>query len=508
MRGLGSWPVACQKLNKQSLISVLSRMTATRSLLLRPCQALWLLLIFTIAAGCPEKKPMAKKGEADKLKQPLVLLVVDDPRLGDAVAREWRARTEEELIVRAASAADIEKANRLPADAIVFPEGMIGRLAERGLIAPMDSASLESADFNYRDIFDLIRLREMKWGDKTVATPLGSPQLLLAYRDDLFEKAGLSPPRTWSEYQRVIEKLSDRAVLGDWVAKRDQAWRAAIEPLADGWAGQMLLARAAAYAMHRDQVSPLFRFESMAPLIDQPPYRRALEELIAAAETGGFSEDRFTPQGAMAELREGRCAIALTWMSAVVEGSKSHAVDGQIRFAMLPGAVEAYRYATKSWENRGEDDRVHVPLLAVSGRMAAISATSAEPRRAESLVLWLAGSDVSEQIAPRSTATTLFRQSQMAASGRWTGGLPAEASRQYAEALAQTLGLPRSFPGLTIPGRERYLEALDKAVQQVIQGKPVNDALADAARRWGEITGELGWEKQRRANARSLGQNP
>ena len=473
-----------------------------RPVTFRRCSCLLLVLLF---AGCPDAQRSQNKTDSSQKKSSgLVLLVVDDPKLGDAVAREWRARTEDNLVVHNATLADVERASRLPADAIIFPNGLIGSLAERGLIAPLDSSSLENADFNVRDIFDQIRLREMKWGDKAFATPLGSPQFLLAYRADIFEKAQLKPPETWNDYHEAVKKLADRPVLPDGAETADSPWRSAIEPLADGWAGQLLLARAAAYALHRDQVSPLFRFDTMSPLIDQPPYRRALEELVAAAKAGAFGSERLTPQAAMAELRAGRCAMALTWPSAELSTEDSQAAS--IRFALLPGSSEAYRFATRSWEKRGEDESIHVPLLAIAGRLAAISATSSEPRRAESLVLWLAGAEVSQQCAPHSHATTLFRLSQVNTSSRWTGGLPAQTSRQYAETLAQTLSLPRFFPGLTISGRAEYLSALDHAVHAALDGKPAKDALAEAAQTWNEITARLGVEKQRRANARSLGQ--
>jgi hypothetical protein len=86
--------------------------------------------------------------------------------------------------------------------------------------------------------------------------------------------------------------------------------------------------------------------------------------------------------------------------------------------------------------------------------------------------------------------------------------LPAEASRQYAETLAQTLNSSRSYPGLTIPGREKYLAALDHAVRQALDGKSAGESLTAAAKTWAEITAELDAEKQRRANALSLGQVP
>src|SRR5262249_12571010 len=153
------------------------------------------------------------------------------------------------------------------------------------------------------------------------------------------------------------------------------------------------------------------------------------------------------------------------------------------------------------------EENSHIPLSAIAGRMAAVSSSAADPRRAEGFVIWLAGSEVSQQVSPRSDATTLFRRSQVAASGRWTGALAPRSSRQYADVLAESLSAPRAFPGLTLPGRSDYLAALDEAVRQAVSGQQsTKDALTGAARRWHEITQRLGVEQQRRSNARSLGQ--
>src|SRR6266436_5985694 len=194
-------------------------------------------------AGCPSTNNSTTKRPAKS--QPLVLLVADDPQLGQAIAREWLGRTEEPLTVRDVSLAELSSASRLPADAVIFPSGSIGQLAERGLIMPLEPAALEEPDFHYRDIFEQIRLREMRWGNRTVAAPLGSPQLLLAYRPDVFEKLGLEPPTDWTAYEKAVGRLADRASLGDLAPPGERPWRAAIEPLTDGWAGEVLLARAA-----------------------------------------------------------------------------------------------------------------------------------------------------------------------------------------------------------------------------------------------------------------------
>jgi multiple sugar transport system substrate-binding protein len=269
--------------------------------------------------------------------------------------------------------------------------------------------------------------------------------------------------------------------------------------------------------MHRDQVSALFRFDTMAPLIDQPPFIRALEELVAAAKAGGFTEQRLTPQQAFAALRAGKCGMAITWPPCDLAAASDNAAASEnaaagdnaaapIAVALLPGAKQAYRFGTKKWDARGEDESSHVPLLAISGRLAAVVSSTADPRRAQNFVLWLASRDVSQQVGPHSQATTLFRDSQIASSTRWTGALAASASRQYAEALAESLRLPRALLSPPLPGRADYLTALDEAVSAALAGTPPKEALTAAARRWQEITEKQGLEDQRRANARSLGQ--
>src|SRR5881275_1729614 len=156
------------------------------------------------------------------------------------------------------------------------------------------------------------------------------------------------PPSDWTEYQRVAERLSDRSALGDLAPPAGQPWRPTFEPLLGPAGGQLLLARAAAYAMHREQVSPLFRFDNMTPLIDQPPYVRALEELVAAAKAGGYSEGRLNPAEVFAEIRAGHCAMALTWPVNEVAAHQAAESEAKLLFAPLPGSSQAYRFATRS----------------------------------------------------------------------------------------------------------------------------------------------------------------
>src|SRR4029079_1157980 len=113
--------------------------------------------------------------------------------------------------------------------------------------------------------------------------------------------------------------------------------------------------------------------------------------------------------------------------------------DAKLRFAMLPSSREAYRFATKTWEPRGEGDVPHVAIRSISGRMAAVSASSSDARRAQGFVVWLAGRAVSPRVSQHSAAPPLFRQPQIAPAGGWTASLSPDAGRQYAEVLSHTL---------------------------------------------------------------------
>jgi ABC-type glycerol-3-phosphate transport system substrate-binding protein len=461
-----------------------------------------------LLAGCPGTSTAPPTGQP-VAEKPVTVVVVDDPSLVQAVVREWRGRSDRELKVQEITAAQAEQAGRLPGDVVVFPTGMVGHLVERGLILPLEDGALEDPDYGYRDVFAPLRLTEMRWGNRTVGVTLGSPRLLLAYRTDIFARLQMKPPADWTEYQQAAERLADRSQLGDLAPAEGQPWCAAVEPLAEGWAGQLLLARAAAYALHRDQVSPLFKFDTAEPLIAEPPYRRALEELIAAHKAAGLGDKQWTPEEALRELREGRAAMALCWPAPAKSATEVIAGPDSlpIGFALLPGSPVAYNFATKTWDRRGEGDPSFVPLSAVAGRMGAVTSSSADPRGATEVLVFLGGLEAGGTIAAHSPATTLFRPSQVASPARWAGGLNADSARQYAEAIAQAMELPRAFPGLRLPGRTEYLAALDQAVQQAILGKKTAaEALSEAAEAWREITKKLGQEAQQRANARSLGQ--
>ena len=471
--------------------------------------------------GCQTKPTPNVAGDvtaSPEQKAPLRVLVLDDEPLAAALERQWQATAEKSIEVIRAAAADAlgPEKKQLDADAVIYPAGLIGELAERQLIAALPEDTLAGDKFDARDVLDLARLREVTWGEKIYAVPLGSPQLTLLYRADIFERLKLHPPTTWSEYQRLAARLADRESLGDLAPPTDQPWHGTTEPLGPGWAGQMLLARAAAYARHRSHYSTLFDFGSMAPLIDGPPFVKALDELVAAAKWGSPQAVGWTPHDVRREFLAGHSAMAVTWPSSAIEpatatdDSKTSDVSRAtlaIACAELPGAFEMYNFREHRWEQRGSQDDPHVPLVSIAGRLGSVAKESARGRSALNLLILLSGADWSVQVLNRSPDTTLFRGRHLAAPRAWTDEtLGDEAARQYAKVTQESHKHPAWLFSVRIPGRRDYLAALDEATQQAIRAEqPPAESLRATAVRWREITTQFGEAQQRKAYRRSLG---
>ncbi len=470
--------------------------------------------------GCPGQRPSPPTQTVAPPAAPLQLLVVDDPALAEAIQQQWKARAEGALEVRNLSSAELvdPRRKRLAADAVIYPSGLIGELAERGWIMPLSDDAMGSPEFARRDVFDHLRQHETVWGEQTYAVPLGSPTLTLIYRPDAFEKLGVKPPETWQQYGELCERLSKSRELlaGAENGAGDGAgdWHAVAEPLGPGWASQVLLARAAVYARHRSYFATLFDLQSMDPLIASPPFVKALEDLVAAAKFGDPDSTKLTPADVWKSLGSGRCAMGLTWPNAAEASASGELASptrpGLLAAAELPASGEAYHVGDKQWQTRESTETGHVALLSVSGRLGSVVKGSSRSSAAASLLVRLSSAEWSKDVSPRSPATTLYRSSQIPFAKAWTGeSFSAEGATAYGELVQQVLGQTLSLDSVRLPGRTRYLAALDEAVHAAIRAdRSPAESLIEAANQWRKITQDLGLENQRRAYWRSLGKDP
>jgi multiple sugar transport system substrate-binding protein len=466
----------------------------------------FVLLVFCLFAGCgPGDAPSQREASKSLVGVKLRLVVVDDPAIAAAVRGlkdEWNAQTGADVEVSETTKEQVADAGRLPGDAVIGPAYLLGPLAEAKRLAPVPQRIARDPKGPWSETFELLRNQEAAWGAEVYGVPLGDPVLCCYCRADLLEKLHRRPPRTWNEYDDLARLLREEG------AKSTGPKYGTIEPLGPGWAGQVLLARAAAYAKQRDDYTTLFDEKTFEPAIASPPFVRALEELVAAAKHAPPEQLGFDPSATRAEFWKGSAAMAVSWPTAAnsvagAEGAKSLPVV----FTELPGAAEVFHAATRSWEPRSADAGQRVPFLGVAGRMGMVRADAASTDAAFELLLWLTDPQWGNQVFASSPATTLFRRSQVASPKAWVeNGVSATAARQYAELSVETFSRRQFLASLRLPGRAEYLAALDEAVQAAVRGRQQPAvALAAAAETWHKINQRLGIPAQRKAYMHSLG---
>lgn len=391
-----------------------------------------MLLLLAIGGAC---SPTDKEGSAvdatdpsapDNARpaRPLRVAVVDGPELGQAIEREWQASSQESIELQIVSAAQLS-AEPLHADVVIFPPAMLGQAVTARQIVPWPVAAspgeatshslAETPAYDWNDVFPWLRRRELRWGKTLYGVSFGSPQLLLLYRQDLLSRWKLSPPETWAEYAQLVSKLAEHI---SQTPETDLRY-ATLEPLVDGWATRTLLARAAAYARHPNQYSTLFQFNTMRPLIDQPPFVRALQEMVTALADLPEETHNQSPDQLAESLVAGETVMAITWPSAA-RRSDVDAESGAI-FAIrpLPGASEVYQVSNRSWQQRDGNEPQTVPVLGCSGMMGSIARRARSLENASHFLIWLTGTETSRRVSTECTQTTLFRQTQTTFPRAW-----------------------------------------------------------------------------------------
>ena len=138
-----------------------------------------------------------------------------------------------------------------------------------------------------------------------------------------------------------ISNWSTRSAANTTCARRRSRWPRAGQ-------ARMLLARAAAYARHRDYLSVLFNRETMEPLIAGSPFVRALEELVQTAKLNPACAAELTPQQCVDLVINGEAAMAIGFLDRRTKTLPT----SSIAVAELPGSDTAYHWGQARWEPR------------------------------------------------------------------------------------------------------------------------------------------------------------
>src|SRR5262249_26630738 len=146
-------------------------------------------------------------------------------------------------------------------------------------------------------------------------------------------------------------------------------------------------------------------------------------------------------------------------------------------------------------------------LLGLSGRLGSLSSQARHADNGWQLLAWLSGKEWGSRISSSSPATTLYRRSQIASPQPWLDArTDAQAAGQYAHSVQEAMSRQAWLFVPRIAGHDRYLAALDAAVEAALAGEQSPaDALQKAADAWRAITTDLGLDAQRKAYRTSVG---
>ncbi len=426
---------------------------------------------------------------------PLSLLVVDTAGVGQLIERQWSARRDGKVTATEMSLADFQSDDYQAVkeyDVVIYPIELIGELVKRKLIQEVPSSIWDSKEFNKKELFRKSRTRLVRYGSSVWGTPLGSPRLLLMYREDVLEQLGVAPPKTWEEFFAISRKLRT-AELNDG---QGNALPTAVDiPLADRWASVSYLAMCSADIRYRGKISTVFDINDMSPLINQRPFVEKLQVVKDNVDKGGL---KMTPGEAYRRILNGKSAMAIGWPSAGLL-SEDPVVNAEIRLARLPGSKNWFDFDEQIFARRDGDDPIHVDSLGFDGRMASVSADSSETVESFQFIAWLADMQIGVLFLPGTESGAPCRASHLGNVGRWMGpGVAPAAADQYVEILKASDKSNTAFVFPRIPEVLDYRKQLDDAITSCLSGDvSAQAALDQVVQQWNAITEKQGQAQQR-----------
>ncbi|MGE3315856.1 MAG: ABC transporter substrate-binding protein [Planctomycetaceae bacterium] len=389
------------------------------------------------------------------------------------------------------------------ADLLIFSPTEFGELggAKRLMtLVPEQKPVLER--IHWIDLFQGLRENGASLQRFPTVVPLASPVLVLYYRRDLLEKAGLKPPRTWEDYQKLLDTL-DKWAPG----------LTAVEPWSENFRATMFLARAVNWVKHPENYSVFFNIDDGAPLIDSPGFVRALEATLAAVARMPKEVRDYSPADCRKEIFAGKAALATCYERGPAGGQVEALTrkEGiQVGVVRLPGTVQIYNRSTNSW-NAPRDEQVnHVTLTGFAGMCGGVASASpsVEAQAAWSLLATLAIDRYESAFSEMPRSPT--RKSHTGRPEAWSGPeLVADEPLQYLDAVADSLQDHRLVVELPVVGARQFRQALTVGIGKALAdpGDP-RKRLQEIAAEWNAIVEKVGAKRVANSYRRVLGLPP
>ena len=393
-----------------------------------------------------------------------------------------------------------------------------GDVCGKGLASVMPDWVKKQVDID--DYSDYLKPPVGTWDGKTYRITIDGDCHNFNYRTDYFSDPELAKawkaeghqgewavPRTWQKVNEVTKFLKGKKIKGqDAIGYLDPA---------KGWGGfgfYFLEDRATAYVKHPDNKAWLFDPENMKPLVNNPGWVRAIQDVIDSLPSEPADQLNADPgTTAFQQFLAGTGSMLSWWgdVGSMANTSDTSVIGNDVAFDILPGSDDVYNYKTAKWEKLASGPNF-APNCAYLGWgvyvMARVDADPKKQKAAWSAAAHLGGKDLSLWMVMYPSGMQVHRNSHSDIA-EWVGaGYNKDYITSYLKSQFGSYNHPNRAIEPRIPGIFQYYSVAEDELAKVFAGKMTAQQGANSiAAAWDKLTDQIGRENQLKLYRASLG---
>lgn len=403
-------------------------------------------------------------------------------------------------------------------DAFVMSPQWNADFVAAGILEDLSSYVANDANIQWDDIAPFFRNFIATYNGSIYVVPLDGDFHMIYYRTDIFEAAGLQPPKTWEDYLAAAAQFNGTDLNGDG----ETDYGSCIPKVRQGQSFWWIVDFASARLQSQGTSQGVFfDLDTFDPLFGpNPAFLKALDLFNQTTQFGPPDELTLDLNSTRDLFLTGRCALTMDWGdigSLSIDPERSTMQD-KVGTVVVPGSTEVLDRTT------GElvpcdattcpyaiDGVNYAPFAAFGGWGGGVSAAADQSVKDAAFAFF----SYLDQPAQSNVDVTIgasgynpYRLSQFESLDPWiAAGFSESAARNYLGAIEGSLSSPNMVLDLSIPSTNRYLQTtLDTVVSQYLAGEfTAEEAAQEIFNQWNEISDEIGRDAQKAAYLASLG---
>jgi multiple sugar transport system substrate-binding protein len=401
-------------------------------------------------------------------------------------------------------------------DIIAYASQWMVDFAQNNYLERLDTYVSADPLIQWNDVSRFFRDFSSKYNGQIYSIPLDGDIHLLYYRLDVLKKYGLTPPRTWDDYLAIAKQLHGVDMNGDG----EGDFGSCISKKANEQSYWSLLSIAGSFLQSKGTSQGIFfNTKTMAPLVNNAAFKKALQIYKQTTEFGSADELNFDTNDVRYAFINGRCALAIEWgdigTMTVLPESK---VKNKTGVSILPGSTEVLNRKTNQLERCNSTlcpfamgDINYAPYAAFGGWVGSINRASTAGKKKlayEYLSYVTQPLQSNEDVTIGATGMNPYRTSQLVNQQSWLKqGMSENTLRFYLGSISKTVNNANIILDLRIFENNRYFrDILDTEVAKYLRhNQTVDQTVENIETGWNKLTDEIGRNKQLKAYRASLG---